>query len=50
MLDSEALKKDFIFFLKEKLGFTENDIYINPNIVLKNKDKTLIEKFLNTVF
>ena len=49
MLDSEAIKKDFIFFLKEKLGFTENDIYINPNIVLKNKDKTLIEKFLKQI-
>ena len=46
MLDSEATKKDFIFFLKEKLCFNDNDIYINPNIVLKNKDKTLIEKFL----
>ena len=46
MLDSEAIKKDFIFFLKEKLGFNDNEIYINPNIVLKNKDKTLIEKFL----
>ena len=49
MLDSEAIKKDFIFFLKEKLGFTDNDIYINPNIVLKNKDKTLIEKFLKQI-
>ena len=46
MLDREAIKKDFIFFLKEKLGFNENQIYINPNIVLKNKDKILIEKFL----
>jgi len=46
MLDSEAIKKDFIFFLKEKLGFNDNEVYINPNIVLKNKDKTLIEKFL----
>ena len=46
MLDNEAIKKDFIFFLKEKLGFNDNEIYINPNIVLKNKDKTLIEKFL----
>ena len=46
MLDSLAIKKDFIFFLKEKLGFNDNEIYINPNIVLKNKDKTLIEKFL----
>jgi release factor glutamine methyltransferase len=46
MLDSQAIKKDFIFFLKEKLGFTDIEIYINPNIVLKNKDKTLIEKFL----
>ena len=46
MLDSEAIKKDFIFFLKEKLGFNDNEIYINPNIVLKKKDKTLIEKFL----
>ena len=46
MLDSEAIKKDFIFFLKEKLGFTDNEIYTNPNIVIKNKDKILIEKFL----
>ena len=46
MLDSEAIKKDFIFFLKEKLGFNDNEIYINPNIVLKKKDKTSIEKFL----
>ncbi len=46
MLDSEAIKKDLIFFLKEKLDFNDNEIYINPNIVLKNKDKTLIEKFL----
>ena len=46
MIDSEAIKKDLIFFLKEKLDFNDNEIYINPNIVLKNKDKTLIEKFL----
>ena len=46
MLDSEAIKKDFIFFLKEKLGFTDIEIYTNPNIVIKNKDKILIEKFL----
>ena len=46
MLDREAIKKDFIFFLKEKLGFNDNEIYINPNIVIKNKDKILIEKFL----
>ena len=46
MLNSEAIKKDFVFFLKEKLGFNDNKIYINPNIVLKKKDKTLIEKFL----
>jgi len=45
MLDSVAIKKDFIFFLKEKLGFNDNEIYINPNIVLKNKDKKLIEIF-----
>ena len=43
MLDNQAIKKDFIFFLKEKLGFTDNDIYTNPNIVIKNKDKTIIE-------
>ena len=46
MLDSESFKKDFIFFLKEKLGFNDNDIYMNSDIVLKNKDKTLIKKFL----
>ena len=46
MLNSEAIKKDFIFFLKEKLGFNDNEIYINPNLDLKNKDKNLIEKFL----
>ena len=48
ILDSEAIKKDFIFFLKEKLGFTDNDIYINPNIVLKNKDKILTPIILLT--
>ena len=46
MIDSEAIKKDLIFFLKERLDFNDNEIYINPNIVLKDKDKTLIEKFL----
>jgi len=46
MLDSEAIKEDFIFFLKEKLGFNHNEIYINSKIVLKNKDEILIEKFL----
>ena len=46
MLDRESLKKDFIFFLKEKLGFTDNEIYTNPNTVIKNKDKILIDKFL----
>ena len=46
MLDSQAIKKDFIFFLREKLGFTDIEIYTNPNIVIKNKDKILIEKFL----
>ena len=46
MPGGDAIKKDLIFFLKEKLGFNNNQIYINPNIVLKNKEKTLIEKFL----
>ena len=41
MHDSQAVKKDFIFFLKEKLGFTDIEIYTNPNIVIKNKDKIL---------
>ena len=42
MLDSQAIKKDFIFFLKEKLGFTDIEIYTNPNIVIKNQDQILI--------
>ena len=45
MLDSLAIKKDFIFFLKEKLGFNDNEIYINSNKILKNTDKKLIERF-----
>ena len=46
VLDSETIKNEFIFFLKEKLHFKDDEIYFNSNKTLTNTDENLIKKFI----
>ena len=46
ILDSETIKNEFIFFLKEKLQFKDNEIYTNSNKILTNNDENLIKQFI----
>ena len=46
MFDSDAIKNEFIFFLKEKLQFNDAEIYISSDKVLKVEDENLIKAFI----
>ena len=46
IFDSETIKKEFIFFLKEKLQFKDDEIYTNSNKILTNNDENLIKQFI----
>ena len=46
ILDSETIKNEFIFFLKEKLQFKDDEIYTNSNKILTNNDENLIKQFI----
>jgi len=45
MLNSDAIKNEFIFFLKEKLHFNDGEIYISADKVLTVEDENLIKAF-----
>ena len=46
MFNSDAIKNEFIFFLKEKLQFNDAEIYISSDKVLKVEDENLIKAFI----
>ena len=46
MLNSDAIKNEFIFFLKEKLHFNDSEIYISSDKVLTVEDENLIKAFI----
>ena len=46
MFNSDAIKNEFIFFLKEKLHLNDGEIYINSDKVLTNEDENLIKTFI----
>ena len=46
MLNSDAIKNEFIFFLKEKLHFNDGEIYISSDKVLTVEDEDLIKAFI----
>ena len=46
IFDSETIKNEFIFFLKEKLQFKDDEIYTNSNKILTNNDENLIKQFI----
>lgn len=46
MFDSETIKSEFIFFLKEKLHFKDSEIYIDSDKGLSNANKDLIKEFI----
>ena len=46
MFDSDAIKNEFIFFLKEKLHFNDAEIYISSDKVLTVEDENLIKAFI----
>jgi len=46
MLNSDAIKNEFIFFLKEKLNFNDSEIYISSDKVLTVEDENLIKAFI----
>ena len=45
-LDSETLKNEFIFYLKEKLFFNDKDIYLNKDRELSVEEQNLIQDFI----
>lgn len=46
MFDSETIKSEFIFFLKEKLHFKDSEIYTDSDKGLSNANKDLIKEFI----
>ena len=46
MLNSDAIKNEFIFFLKERLNFNDSEIYISSDKVLTVEDENLIKAFI----
>ena len=46
MFDSDTIKSEFIFFLKEKLHFKDSEIYTDSDKGLSNANKDLIKEFI----
>ena len=46
MFNSDAIKNEFIFFLKEKLHFNDAEIYISSDKALTVEDENLIKEFI----
>ena len=45
-LNSDTLRNEFIFYLKEKLFFNDKDIYLNKDRVLNAEEQNLIQEFI----
>ena len=46
-LNSDVLKNEFIFYLKEKLLFNDKDIYLDKEIELNKEQQSLIQEFID---
>ena len=46
-LNSDAIKDEFIFYLKEKLLFSDKDIYVDKDRELNKKEQNLIKEFID---
>ena len=46
-LNSDAIKNEFIFYLKEKLLFNDKDIYVDKDRELNKKEQNLIKEFID---
>ena len=46
-LNSDAIRDEFIFYLKEKLFFNDKDIYVNKDKELNKKEQSLIKEFID---
>jgi len=46
-LNSDAIKDEFIFYLKEKLLFNDADIYVDKDRELNKKEQNLIKEFID---
>ena len=46
-LYSDAIKDEFIFYLKEKLLFNDKDIYVDKDRELNKKEQNLIKEFID---
>ena len=46
-LNSDAIKDEFIFYLKEKLLFNDKDIYVDKDRELNKKEQNLIKEFID---
>ena len=45
-LNSDTLRNEFIFYLKEKLFFNDKDIYLNKDRELNAEEQNLIQEFI----
>ena len=45
-LNSDAIKDEFIFYLKEKLLFSDKEIYLDKDRKLNKKQQNLIYEFI----
>ena len=46
-LNSDAIRDEFIFYLKEKLFFNDKDIYVDKDKELNKKEQSLIKEFID---
>ena len=46
-LNSDAIKDEFIFYLKEKLLFSDKDIYVDKDRELNKEEQNLIKEFID---
>ena len=46
-LNSDAIRDEFIFYLKEKLLFSDKDIYVDKDRELNIKEQNLIKEFID---
>ena len=46
-LNSDAIRDEFIFYLKEKLFFNDKDIYLDKDRELNKKEQSLIKEFID---
>ena len=46
-LNSDTIRDEFIFYLKEKLFFNDKDIYVDKDRELNKKEQSLIKEFID---